>query len=111
MPPADSVRENKVSTFRKMYGVRLPDGTINGKLHSRWIISDIMKGILIVLAGYLILGTKGMYDWYQKNRDLPAKYEIHCDKQVDMERLLAGQLGRIEQKLDDLSPRRRQNDR
>lgn len=107
MTPTDSVRENKVPLFRKMYGVRQPDGTINGKLHGRWIISDLMKGILILLAGYIIVGSKGMYDWYQKNRDLPAKYETHCERQIETERVLAGTLGRIEEGINDLKDRRR----
>jgi hypothetical protein len=113
MTPTDSVRANKVPLFRQVYGVRREDGTINGQLYTRSIISDGMKAIIIFLLLAIIGAGIAVYKWYIENKDMPQAFKIHCEKQIETERALAGTLGRIEEGIEDLREqrRRRRDDR
>lgn len=107
MSPKETISPDQANLFRRWYGVRTPDGMINGKLNGRHLFSDIMMGILILMAGYIIIGSKGAYDWYQKNRNLPDKFDKHCEMQTNSDKEVIDRLSRIE---GILSPRRGQND-
>ena len=107
--PTDSVREQKVPLFRKVYGVRLEDGTINGQLYTRSIIADSMKAVIIFLLTTILVGGCGAYNWYVKNKDVPAAFASHCEKQTQADKELAGQMGQILEGIKSLqrSDRRR----
>ena len=107
MTPTDSVREQKVPLFRKVYGVRRDDGTINGQLYTRSIIADSMKGIIIALLTTILIGGCGAYNWYVKNKDLPVAFAIHCEKQTVADKELAGQMGQILEGIKDIQRRDR----
>lgn len=93
--PTDSVREQKVPLFRKVYGVRREDGTINGQLYTRSIIADSMKAVIIFLLTTILVGGCGAYNWYVKNKDVPTAFAAHCEKQNQTDKELAGQMGQI----------------
>lgn len=81
MTPTDSVRENKVPLFRKVYGVRKEDGTINGQLYVRSIVSDGLKTIIIALLLAIIGAGLQIYKWYLENKELPQAFKNHCIEQ------------------------------
>ena len=82
------------------------EGNINGKLNGRFLLSDILKGLLVLLLGTAILGGKDAYNWYQKNKDMPQKFEKHCIDQAAREEKLANVLGKLEQYMEDNRRRR-----
>jgi hypothetical protein len=107
--PTDSVREQKVPLFRKVYGVRREDGTINGQLYTRSIVSDAMKGIIMFLLTAILVGGCDAYKWYVKNKDMPQAFASHCEKQTQTDKELAGQMGQVLEGIKSLqrSDRRR----
>ena len=106
MAPVDSVRK-KIPIFQQVYGVKGPDGSVNGQLYTRSIISDTMKGIIIFLLTALFVGGCDAYKWYIKNKEMPTAFSIHCIEQTKTDKELAGTLGRIEEGIKDLKDRRR----
>lgn len=93
--PTDSVRANKVPLIRRMYGVRMPDGTVNGNFNPRFILSDFLKIVLALMLGGLYAGGCNAYKWYIKYQDVPQAFATHCEKQTQTDKELAEQMGQI----------------
>jgi hypothetical protein len=93
--PSDNARQNKVPLLRQVYGVRAPDGSINGQLYTRSIVADAMKAIIIFLLTAMFVGGCDAYKWYVKNKDVPQAFASHCEKQSQSDKDLAGQMGQV----------------
>jgi hypothetical protein len=101
----------KVPVFREWYGVRDKDGNINGKIQTRHLFSDVLKGVLVALLLAVIFGGKDAFFWFKKNEDLPEKFAKHCETQIETEKKLAESLGEIKEGIKDLQRSRRRDDR
>jgi len=104
--PQDEARQNKVPLLRQMYGLRGPDGTINGKLHTQRLFSDVLKSIIVVLLSAFLFGGWAAYKWYLINKDMPTAFTSHCIEQTKTEKELSGTLSRIDEGIKELKERR-----
>jgi hypothetical protein len=84
------------------YGARDAHGNTNGKINGRFLFSDILKAMLVLLCGAMLKTGWGMYLDHEKNKELPQKFEAHCVKQAETESKVLEAVTRIETKVDDI---------
>lgn len=96
--PKESVSPEQAGWLRRNYGIRTADGMVNGKINWGVLGRDVSRGVIVAILLTMIFGGKNLYDWYQKNKDLPVKVEqiVNDQKEINhkLDRLIGYQEGR-----------------